>query len=847
VTDNLAERLSARRALRPLLFIASYIALAKLTESFTLDSGFSPWYPPAGLAMAYLLVLGPWAAPTVLAARWINTLVVFPDAWSDEPDGVIVRGLAIVATYATAAWILRRVGLRRARLRELGWFAAVAVIAAPLVASFAVALVDLALEGGEAGAAFEAAWTFWVGDAVAVATIVPAVLLVVASLAGQVRPPRLPQSRTERLEAFLQSLALIVAPVLALSIADRNEATGFLVFAIVPVIWVALRRDLVLAAVGLLVLNVALSVVAGITLGATADLSELQAVMLATALAGLYIAAVTHTQEMAVADLLDSEARYRSLLEAAPDLVARLHLDGSCVASSEPQWAVEVGGADTVIDALKQACLGAGRAVLLDGAPRTVELSLRTPTGDRHLLARLVAEHTADGRVGGAVAVVSDLTDHRRALDLLDHERRHDPLTGLANRARFLAELGDLAAGGGRIGLTILDLDGFLAVNELFGSERGDGVLREVADRLRRVVGSSAVVGRLGADQFAVACYTDEITAAALGRDLVQAMRIRVADGDQALYLTGSAGMAVADDPDPSVLLRDADNALHAAKDSGRDQVVVVDEARRAATLDRQGSMAQLRRCLAAQDIVVHYQPIVDLSSGAVLGLEALVRLPAPDGDGLLYPAAFLALAEESGLDVELGTLVLERAVQQLAAVQADPSLVTVQMSVNVTARQLAQPGFVHLVLAACTRHGIDPSCIRLELTETLVMADPAAATSALRELRAMGISAALDDFGVGYSSMVYLRRLPVDVLKIDRAFVSGLPDDTDDRSIVSLMVGLADALGLDVTAEGIETEAQRVALLELGCRSGQGYLFARPAPVDELVLTRGPDAGARR
>jgi diguanylate cyclase (GGDEF)-like protein len=839
VTRSRAERISASAALRPLAFIAVYVALAKATESLTLDSGFSPWYPPAGLVLAYLLVLGPRAAPTVLAARWINTLVVFPDAWRDEPDGVVVRGIAIVAIYTLAAWLLRRVGLHRARLRELGWFAAVGVIGAPLVASFAVALVDIVLEGGAAGDAFEAAWTFWVGDAVAVATIVPAVLLVVASLAGRVRAPRMPQSPTERLEAFLQSVALIVAPVLALSIADRNQSTGFLVFAIVPVIWVALRRDLVLAAVGLLVLNVALSIVAGITLGASADLSELQAVMLATALAGLYIAAVTHTQEMAVADLLDSEERYRSLLEAAPDLVARLDLDGTCTAASEPAWVAEVGGSDAVIEALKRTTLGAGRAVLLDANPRTVELDLPTPGGPRHLLARLVAEHRADGSVGGAVAVVSDLTDHRRALDLLDHERRHDPLTGLANRARFLAELDDLAVHGGRISLTILDLDGFLAVNELFGSERGDAVLREVADRLRRVVGSSAAIGRLGADQFAVACYTDEVTSSVLGRDLVQAMRIRVAEGDQALYLTGSAGMAVADDPDPPVLLRDADNALHAAKDGGRDQVVVVDEARRAATLDRQGSMAQLRRCLAAQDVVVHYQPIVDLSSGTVQGLEALVRLPAPDGVGLLYPASFLSLAEETGLDVELGALVLDRAVAQLSAVHEDPALAEVRMSINVTARQLAQPGFVHLVLAACTRHHVEPAFIRLELTETLVMADPVAATTALRELRALGISAALDDFGVGYSSMVYLQRLPVDVLKIDRAFVSGLPGDADDRSIVSLMVGLADALGLDVTAEGIETEAQRVALLELGCRVGQGYLFARPAPIEDLVLSR--------
>ena len=827
------------RVVRPLLFVAAYVVLAKATDGLALENGFTPWYPPAGLTMAYLLLVGPKGFPVALVARWINTWVVFPDAWRDEPDGVNVRGIAIVGIYTLAAMILRRVGLRRARLRELGWFASVGVIAAPLLAAFAVAAVDLVLEGGDASRAFDSAWTFWVGDAVAVATIVPAVLLVTASLAGAVTPPRLPAEGVYRAEILLQSLALIVAPVLALAIAQQNESTGFLVLTIVPVVWVALRRDLVLAAVGLLVLNASLSIGAAAVLGASTELSELQAVMLAASLAGLYIAAVTHTQEMALADLIDSEERYRSLLSAAPDLVARFDRQGLCTSTSTPFWLAEGDRAAAVVASLQWSWPGAGQAVLADGEPRSIELEVPDEDGPLHLLARLVAEQLADGSRNGVVAVVSDLTPQRQALALLDHERRHDALTGLANRARFLHELEEMVVTGAPVALAVVDVDGFVAINEMFGSDRGDTVLRDVGNRLRHVAGPGAALGRLGADQFALASTLDEGLAGGLGTELVRAMRIRVVEGAQTVFLTGSVGMATATGSDPRALLRDADTAMHAAKEGGRDRFVLFDAERRSASLDRRGTLSLLRGCLDRQELVVHYQPIVDLETGAAHGLEALVRLPAPDGEGLLFPASFLHLAEDTGLDVELGALVLDAALGQLHALNALPEVPNLVMSVNVTARQLALPGFVPHVQAACDRHGVDPSCLRLELTETLVMADPDAAIAALQELREMGVSAALDDFGVGYSSMVYLQRLPVDVLKIDRAFVSGLPEDTDDRAIVSLMVGLARALDLSVTAEGIETEGQRLALLELGCTVGQGYLFARPGPVDPRSLAR--------
>ncbi len=199
-------------------------------------------------------------------------------------------------------------------------------------------------------------------------------------------------------------------------------------------------------------------------------------------------------------------------------------------------------------------------------------------------------------------------------------------------------------------------------------------------------------------------------------------------------------------------------------------------------------------------------------------------------------PASFIPLAEESGLDVRLGALVLERALEDLARMPLGADGRPLGIDVNVTARQLTQVGYSHQVLAACRRHGIAPDRVCLELTETLVMADPVAATNALQELRAQGVRAALDDFGVGYSAFSYLQKLPIDVLKIDRSFVMGLPEDPESRAIVGLIVGLAEALGMAVTAEGIEEEDQRAALLELGCPRGQGYLFDRPVDADAIV-----------
>ena len=832
-------RLDTSRVLRALGYGAAYIVLAKATDSTVLENGFSPWYPPAGITLAYLLIEGPWGFPVALAVRWLNTWVVFPDAWRDEPEGVIVRGLAVVTAYTVGAYVLRRVRLDHARLRELGWFASVGVVATPLIAAFGIAAVNLALEGGEASEAFDAAWTFWVGDAVAIASIVPAVLLLAAAIDGRVRPPRFPSRVADRAEIVGQSLALIVAPVVALSVADENGASGFLVLAILPVVWVALRRDIVLATVGLLVLNSTLSIAAARALGPSTDLAELQAVMLAASLAGLYIATATRTQEIAFADLVESEDRYRAVLEGMPCLTVRFTNDGSVRFANDPAWLERAGGTDRVVGPLRRDWEAIAGAVVANGTGHDHTWEVDSRDRRQWFTARLGPERLADGSIDGVVAVISDLTAEREAEAAADRERWTDPLTGLANRRRFFDLLGDRAQrpDGGALGVAMIDLDGFKGVNEALDHDAGDAVLLHATDRLRRAVGNDGIVARLASDEFAVAIsVADEAAMAKLGNRLLTDVRIRVPVGGGHHLVTCSVGMAVGSGDTPARrVVQDAESALAASKESGRNRATVYEDRHRMASADREERLALIHQSLDQRTVVVHYQPIVDLLSGETVAFEALARLTDRDGN-LVPPGSFIPLAEEAGLDVRLGALVLQRALEDVARWPGPRSGEGLMMSVNVTARQLTQPGYVHQVLAACNRAGISPSCVCLELTETLVMADPVAATKALESLREHGVTTALDDFGVGYSSIEYLQRLPIDVLKIDRAFVAGLPDDPSCRSIVGLVVGLAEALGMRVTAEGIETEVQRRCLIELGCSRGQGYLFDRP--VDAVTIT---------
>jgi len=437
------------------------------------------------------------------------------------------------------------------------------------------------------------------------------------------------------------------------------------------------------------------------------------------------------------------------------------------------------------------------------------------------------------------LCIVQDVTDAQLALAQLAHRADHDDLTGLGNRDALHRRLGQLVAEvrtGRRAGMALLflDLDRFKVVNDSLGHAVGDRLLRDVAARLRAGTPASDVLARLGGDEFAVVTGDAE-GAAALAASLVDALALPFELDGREVTVGASIGIALRtaggqdDETDPAeALLREADTAMYAAKRSGSGPVVVFQDTLRRRALARLEDEQGLRQALARDELRVHYQPIVTLPDAVTVGVEALVRWQHPDR-GLLEPGAFLQIAEETGLVVPLGRFVLAQACMQVARWRAAGRLLRV--SVNVSAQHLAAGTLSDDVERALAQAGLDPSVLTLEITEQALVVSHESAAEALDDLRSRGCRVALDDFGTGYSSLAYLRRLPVDVLKIDRTFVTGAGTGVNDGALLEAITRLGASLGLDTVTEGIETPAELAAVIAAGATHAQGYLLGRPAP----------------
>jgi len=444
-------------------------------------------------------------------------------------------------------------------------------------------------------------------------------------------------------------------------------------------------------------------------------------------------------------------------------------------------------------------------------------------------------------RVRGVIWNCQDITAERRSVEALRYSATHDTLTGLANRRLLFAAFATAREAGDDAGLVLLNLDGTRGVNDRFGHGAGDDVVRAVADRLAdlvgELVGSAGRLGRLDGDEFAVLVRGEERDVAAaltaLADGALALVRRPVTVEGRTVVVTAGAGTSVLtrdELPGPAEesgreLFHRADIALAAAKELGRDRWVPFSHQLLDAAHDRAELAHDLREAIAAGHLRVVHQPLVDLADGRVLGFEALVRWTHPER-GEIPPTVFVPLAEESEAILRLGEFVLEQALAALARFRAVvPGL---EIAVNLSGHQLLHPGLVDGVALALARHGIDPAALCLEVTESAAVADLASAGNVLARLRALGVRVALDDFGTGYSSLSYLRRLPVDVLKIDKSFVDDGTDATG-AAVLSGIVTLSSALGLVTVAEGIETHQVRDVVRAAGCTWGQGYLFARP------------------
>lgn len=557
-------------------------------------------------------------------------------------------------------------------------------------------------------------------------------------------------------------------------------------------------------------------------------------------------------RKQAQLDLERSEARFRSLVQHASDLVAVLDASGivSWVSPSVTRL-LHRSPTEVVDRSVVDLAHPGDRAALADLLCRIVErrsagassldLRLERAGGAWLTLEVTVTNLLAEPSVGGIVLNAHDVTDRRDLEQSLRHQALHDDLTGLPNRVLLRQRIDETMAGAdhGGLAMIVIDLDDFKTVNDSLGHSIGDELLRQLSARLTGALRDGDMAARLGGDEFAVLLRgVERAPVLATAQRLLRAIEAPMTISDREISLHASVGVAFAADGGPATaetLLRDADLAMYGAKNRGKGRVAVFDDSMHEGAFERLELKADLARAVERGELLLHYQPVIDLARGSIAGFEALMRWNHRVR-GMVGPGTFIPLAEETGLIVPIGRWLMDEALGQLRRWQdLLPDGGTLSMSINLSGRQLEDEGVVDDLRAAIDRAGVAARSVVVELTESVVVEDSPDLVARLREIRALGVGLHADDFGTGFASYAALQSLPFTGVKIDRSLVSGLDGPTADRAMaqVQSIIDMAASTGLRVVAEGIESGAQAAALRSLRCEHAQGFFFARPAQAD--------------
>jgi diguanylate cyclase (GGDEF)-like protein/PAS domain S-box-containing protein len=548
----------------------------------------------------------------------------------------------------------------------------------------------------------------------------------------------------------------------------------------------------------------------------------------------------------------DREQRFRLLVQNTPDVILICAASGEITYQSpaaETGWAYapcELMGATILMlahpdnqPALRE-LWGQVQESVGDIAARTsriIELRMRDRAGDWRDVQLILMNLLHEPAVGGVVATIRDIRERKAFENQLTHQAFYDSLTGLANRPllfeRLRRALVHAARRGSKVGVVFIDLDNFKLINDSLGHQLGDELIVQATGRLQSCVRAEDTLARIGGDEFVVVLehLLSEADALPVTLAIAKEFRRTFAIGGRDLMVTVSMGMAMGDGgPEQAdILLGNADIAMYRAKSDGKGRYVAFHSSMHVDTLARLELENDLRRAVANGELRVHYQPIVTVASAQVTEMEALVRWQHPTR-GLLPPASFISIAEQTGLIVPLGKWVLEEACRQMVAWHAEVlATPPMTLSVNLSPKEFLSPNLVEEVARILRTTGLPPGCLKMEITEGVVMRDVESTITTLWRLKELGIRIAIDDFGTGYSSLGYLKRLPLDVLKIDRSFVSGLGHNPEDAAIVRAIIAMAKSLSLAVTGEGVESEEQANLLKAWGCDRGQGYYYGKP------------------